>query len=99
MPEWTKLRAQDWLEKRISEEGGTFWTDTERRDLCDQLAQKYRPGAGDWSVRREMEEGSRPVYVVVCGGLEIHTDPSEERAKVVARTLQGLDRAVTSGPG
>jgi hypothetical protein len=99
MPTFT---SRDFLEQRLGQEGGTLWTDTERRDLSERLVRNYRPDSKTpWEVRRDHQMGdtSRPVYLVVRGELKIHTDDREDRAQVVARALQALDRASISGPG
>ena len=94
----TKLKVQDWITQQLNlESAGLLWTDTEKADLSDELARKYRPGKGTFQVRVDQEmgdKGLRPVYVVVRGELEIHTDDNEDRAKVVARVMQHLDSTV-----
>ena len=99
MREWPKLKLRDWLEQRLVLEGSHFWTDTERRDVCEKLARDYQPGNGGWHVRPGDHTGEnrlgRPVYLVVRGELEIHSDENEEKARAVARALQNLDRTVS----
>ena len=91
----TRLEAESWLEKRLAHEGPELWTDQERKDLADQLAQDYRPAAGapQWSVKRWTEGPSGiPVYVVTRGGIVgIHTVPDREKADAVMRALKALD--------
>ena len=100
MREWPKLKLRDWLEERLVLEGSHLWTDTERRDVCEKLARDYQPGDGTWHVRAADGTGEnrvgRPVYRVLRGELEIHTDENEEKARAVARTLQNLDRSASS---
>jgi hypothetical protein len=91
----TKLEAESWLEKRLAHEGPELWTDQERKNLADQLAQDYRPVSGgpQWSVKRWTERPSgNPVYVVTRGGVVgIHTVPDRDKADAIMRALQALD--------
>jgi hypothetical protein len=91
----TRLEAESWLEKRLAHEGPELWTDRERKDLADQLAQDYRPASGgpQWSVKRWTEGPSgTPVYVVTRGGVVgIHTVPDREKADAIMRALKALD--------
>ena len=37
----SKLQAENWLAKRLGQEGLGFWTDREREELAAKLAQDY----------------------------------------------------------
>ena len=44
----SKLQAENWLTKRLGQEGLGFWTDREREELAAKLAQDYRPQGPEW---------------------------------------------------
>jgi hypothetical protein len=91
----TKLEAKSWLEIRLAQEGPGLWTDRERKDLSDQVAEAYRPASGgpQWSVKRWTEgPNGNPVYVVTRGGVVgIHTVPDRDKADAIMRALNALD--------
>jgi hypothetical protein len=95
------LAAESWLEKRLAHEGPGLWTDQERKDLADQLAQDYRPvsGGSEWNVKRWTEQPSgMPVYVVTRGGVVgIHTVPDRDKADAIMRALKALDAEMKPG--
>lgn len=93
----TKIEAESWLEKRLAQEGPGLWTDREREELADKLAQDYRPQAPKWRVKQWTQ---RPdgisVYVVTRGGVVgIHTvddrEKASEKADAIMRALNALD--------
>ena len=95
----TKIEAENWLEKRLAQEGPGLWTDRERKELADQVAQDYRPVSGEpkWRVKHwtEKPDGS-PVYVVTRGGVVgIHRvedrEKASEKADAIMRALNALD--------
>lgn len=100
MPIQTKVDAVDWLEKRLAQEQPGSWTDRERRDLAEKLAQDYQPGGPRWRVKEltERPEGA-PSYVVTGGGVfGIYSVPDPEKAEAVVRTLNALDAEMRPPP-
>jgi hypothetical protein len=91
----TKGEAESWLEERLAQEGPGLWTDRERKNLANQVAQDYRPASRgpQWSVKRWTEgPGGIPGYVVTRGGIVgIHTVPDREKADAIMRALNALD--------
>jgi hypothetical protein len=102
----TKIEAESWLEERFAQEGPGLWTDQERKELAEQVAQVYRPASGGpkWRVKHwtQRPEGNS-VYVVTRGGIVgIHTvdelERAGEKADAIMRALNALD-AEMSPPG
>jgi hypothetical protein len=95
----TRIEAKDWLDKRFAQEGPGLWTEQERRELADQVAQVYRPAAGGpkWRVKHWTQQPDGvSVYVVTRGGIVgIHTiddrEKASEKADAIMRTLNALD--------
>ena len=95
----TRIEAEKWLERELAQEGPGLWTDRERKELADQVAQDYRPDSGGakWRVQHWTEQpGGIPVYVVTRGGrVGIHTiddrEKASEKADALVRALNALD--------
>ena len=95
----TKIEAKSWLEKRLAQEGPGLWTDQERKELADQVAQDYRPApaGAKWRVKPWTQTPDDiPVYVVTRGGVVgIHTvddrERASEKADAIMRALNALD--------
>ena len=97
----SKMGAENWLERRLAQEGPGVWTDGEREALAAKLAQDYRPQGAAWRVKEwtQQPEGI-PVHVVTRGGdLGIHTinepwkgrEKAREKADAIMRALNALD--------
>ncbi len=93
----TKIDAEEWLEKRLAQEGPGLWTDEDRKILADRVAQDYRPGGPKWRVKpwTQMPEGIS-VYVVTRGGafgiLTVDDrDRASDKAEAIVRALNALD--------
>jgi hypothetical protein len=98
MATWTKIGVKDWIQQRLALEAASLWTDTERDELSEELAGRYRPGLGGWTAKPADQispDGSSTVYVVTRGDMEIHTDDDLEKASAVARMLNNLDHAMS----
>ncbi len=93
----TKIEAEDWLARRLAQEGPGLWTDREHEELAVKLAQDYRPQGPEWRVKQWTqgpEESS--VHVVTRGGsFGIHTsddrEKGREKADAIMRALNALD--------
>ncbi len=93
----SKLQAENWLAKRLAQEGPGLWTEREREELAVKLAQDYRPQGPEWRVKKwtqGTEETS--VHVVTRGGsFGIHTsddrEKGREKADAIMRALNALD--------
>jgi hypothetical protein len=89
----SKIEAESWLAKQLTQEGPGFWTDRESEELAEKLAQDYRPQGSKWRVKEwtQRPEGI-PVYVVTRGGdLGIHSVDAREKADAIVRALNALD--------
>jgi hypothetical protein len=91
------MEAENWLAKRLAQEGPGLWTDRECEELAERLARDYRPRGPKWRVK---EWTRRPegisVYVVTRGGdVGIHSvddrEKAREKADAVMRALTALD--------
>ena len=98
MATWTKIGVKDWIQQRLALEAASLWTDTERAELSEELARRYRPGPGGWEAKpadQTSADGSSTVYVVTRGDMEIYTDDNVERASAIARALNNLDHVAS----
>jgi hypothetical protein len=93
----SRTEAVNWLVKRLAQDGPGLWTDRQRQELAEKLAQDYRPGGPKWRVKEwtERPEGIS-VYVVTRGGeIGIHRvddrDKTVDKAEAIARALNALD--------
>jgi len=96
----SKIDAQEWLTNQLEREGPALWTEQERRELAQELAQDYRPGAAQWHIKEYAEEeGASPVYVITHGGaFGIHSVEGKEahdKAHAIMRALNALDREMS----
>lgn len=93
----SKSQAEDWLAKRLGQEGPGFWTDREREELAGKLAQDYRPQGPEWRVKQWTQGPQETsVHVVTRGGtFGIHTsdhgEKAREKAEAIMRALNALD--------
>ena len=101
----TKMEAENWLEKRLAQEGPGLWTnDREREKLAVKLAQDYLPASGGakWRLKHWTQQPDGiPTYVVTRGGvLGIHTvddrEKASEKADAIVRALNALDAEMTT---
>ena len=60
-PIQSKMDAQEWLTNQLGREGPALFTEQERRELAQELAQDYRPGAAQWRVKEYAEGEGRPL--------------------------------------
>ena len=93
----TKVEAKSWLANRLAQEGPGLWTDRERQELADRVAQEYRPGGPTWRVKEwtRQPEGI-PAYAITRGGsfgiLTINDrEKAGEKAQAIVRALDALD--------
>ena len=93
----SKSQAENWLAKRLGQEGPGFWTDGEREELAAKLAQDYRPQGPEWRVKH-WKQGPQEisVHAVTRGGtFGIHTsddgEKAREKAEAIVRALNALD--------
>jgi hypothetical protein len=96
----SKMEAQEWLSNQLDREGPRLWTEQERRELAQKLAQDYRPGSALWRIKEYTErQGTSPVYVVTHGGaFGIHSVEGKEahdKANAIMRALNALDREMS----
>ena len=96
----SKMDAQEWLTNQLEREGPALWTEQERRELAQELAQNYRPGAAQWRIKEYTEgQGASPVYVITHGGaFGIHSVEGKEahdKAQAIMRALNELDREMS----
>ncbi len=93
----SKLQAENWLAKRLGQEGPGLWTDREREELAAKLAQDYRPQGPEWRVKPWTPDPQEiSVHVVTRGGtFGIHTsddrEKAREKAEAIMRALNALD--------
>ena len=103
------MEAENWLAKRLAQEGPGLWTDREREELAGKLAQDYRPQGAAWRVKEWTQEPEGiPVHVVTRGGdFGIHTINNEpgkgrenarEKAGAITRALNALDAEMRNKP-
>lgn len=99
------MEAENWLEKRLAQEGPGLWTDDrERGKLAVKLAQNYMPASGGakWRVKHWTQQPDGiPAYVVTRGGVVgIHTvddrEKASEKADAIMRALNALDAEMTT---
>jgi hypothetical protein len=93
------MDAQEWLTNQLEREGPALWAERERRELAQELAQDYRPGAAQWRIKEYAEgEGASPVYVITHGAFGIHSVEGKEahdKAQAIMRALNALDREMS----
>jgi hypothetical protein len=93
----SRIEANNWLAKRLAQEGPGLWTDREREELGKKLAQDYRPEGSQWRVTQWTQQPENtPVHVVTRGGrVGIYTvddrEKAAEKADAIMRALNALD--------
>jgi hypothetical protein len=93
----SKVEANNWLTKRLAQEGPGLWTDREREELGKKLAQDYRREGSQWRVTQWTQQPENiSVHVVTRGGrVGIHTvddrEKPREKADAIMRALNALD--------
>ena len=101
----SKIEANNWLTKRLAQEGPGLWTDREREELGKKLAQDYRREGSQWRVTQWTQQGENiSVHVVTRGGrVGIHTvddrEKAREKADAIMRALNALDAEMKPASG
>jgi hypothetical protein len=97
----SRIEAENWLAKRLAQEGPDLWTDREREEVAERLSQDYRPKGPAWRVKQWTQQPENtPVQVVTRGGsFGIYTvedrQKAPEKADAIMRALNALDAEMT----
>jgi hypothetical protein len=98
----SKIEAENWLAKRLAQEGPGLWTDREREQLGKKLVQDYRREGSQWRVTQWTQQPENTsVHVVTRGGrVGIYTvddrEKADEKADAIMRALNALDAEMTN---